>query len=88
MSHSPLLAPSSAAQWAYCAASPTMTLQHGLPDKPEDTADGTAAHWVCSETLLSFKDNSESVRLPHSFVGEIAPNGVVITEEMADGAQM
>lgn len=80
-----ILAPSSAPQWAHCSAS--VAAQAGLPDveTPENRV-GTAAHWVVSETLIARKNG-----LPKTcdfFIGKQAPNGVVIDEEMAEGAQV
>jgi len=73
--HSPL-APSSAYRWVFCEGS--VQLEARYPEQEEDpsAAEGTAAHHYGAETLLC--------RDP----GTVAPNGVVLTDEMRDGAQM
>lgn len=73
--HSPL-APSSAYRWVSCEGS--VQLEALYPEQEEDpsAAEGTAAHHAGAEMLLG--------REP----GTVAPNGVVLTEEMLDGAQM
>jgi hypothetical protein len=72
------LAPSSAPVWGHCSGS--VLAQQNAPtyDTPEQAA-GTAAHWVCSESL------SKGLS-PGGFVGQTAPNGVVVTSEMAECA--
>lgn len=73
--HSPI-APSDAARRIQCPAS--TTLQALYPEAGDDPAavEGTAAHWAVAEQL--------SGRLVD--VGQIAPNGVVLTVEMAEAA--
>lgn len=75
--HSPL-APSSAYRWVFCEGS--VQLEALYPEQEEDpsAAEGTAAHFAGSEQLLG-----RDVR-----AGQIAPNGVVLTDEMFDGAQL
>ena len=75
MSHF-IAAPSSAVRRIQCTQSPT--LEAMFPEQGDDEAarEGTAAHWAVSEML--------SGRLVDS--GEVAPNGVVLTDEMMDGA--
>lgn len=71
------LPPSGAATWVHCAAAPGMWALYPERDGDPDAAEeGEAAHWVFSELFAG--------RFP--CVGEIAPNGVAITEEMNDGA--
>jgi len=72
-----LLSPSSASTWRYCAAYPSMVkLYPG--EESEDAKEGTAAHWVAWRL-------SDGV-LPKE--GELAPNGVMVTQEMIDGAEL
>lgn len=75
--HSPL-APSSAYRWVFCEGS--VQLEALYPEQEEDpsAAEGTAAHFAGSEQLLG-----RDVQ-----VGQLAPNGVVLTDEMFDGAQL
>lgn len=75
--HFPLSA-SSAARWVACAGSVKLCASYPSEDTPK-SLEGTAAHWVASETLLG---------KPQPQVGSLAPNGVEITEEMLDGADL
>lgn len=75
MSEHAILAPSSAARWVACPGSVAMSMLYPEPETPE-SREGTAAHWVAYE--LFNEDTPE--------IGEIAPNGEVVTEEMVEGA--
>ena len=72
--------PSAAHCWVNCAGYINMAAQY--PQLPEDTdyirEEGIAAHWAASKLL---RDDWVPV-------GEIAPNGIELTEELLDGAQM
>jgi len=50
------------------------------PEREDSPAsmEGTAAHWVCVELLHG----------RHVDVGSLAPNGIAVTEEMIEGAEM
>lgn len=75
--HSPL-APSSAHRWQPCPGSvPLEAVYPELEESPE-AAEGTAAHHAGSEELLG-----RPVR-----VGDLAPNGTVLTDDMVDGASL
>ena len=71
------LAPSSAARWVACPASVDLCARYPGEDTPQ-SLEGTAAHWVASEML-------EGVVIP---AGTLAPNGVEVTEEMLDAADL
>jgi hypothetical protein len=73
--HSPL-APSSAYRWVFCEGSVALEAAYPETDEDESAAEGTAAHHAGAEMLLGCEP------------GTVAPNGVVLTEEMLDGAQM
>lgn len=74
--HAPI-APSSLHLTALCAGS--VTMQQRYPSEPdENTRDGEAAHFALAELL-------EGRVVAH---GQIAPNGVMLTEEMLDAADM
>lgn len=77
MSHFPG-GPSGAARRNQCPQS--VSLEQQFPEDADDTAarEGEAAHWACAEQLAG--------RLVD--VGVIAPNGVVLTDEMCDAADM
>lgn len=80
------LAPSSGGQWHWCAGSVPMREQY--PDKDsEDAREGNAVHWVMSSVLDSYRQPGDIIT-PLSMVGSTAPNGVIITEEMALNAQV
>ena len=86
--HAPL-APSSAPQWGYCSGSVAANLQ--APDvNAARTREGTASHWVGAEVLDHWRRPYETnvpVMLCTDLIGKTAPNGVVIDEEMAEGAE-
>lgn len=77
MSDHAFLPPSGAAAWSRCAQWPSMNKLYPQSDSPE-SVEGTAAHWVVSE-ILAGRLHAE---------GASAPNGVIITGEMLDGAEL
>lgn len=80
-----ILAPSSAPQWAYCSGS--VVANQNAPDvTSERTEAGTASHWVAEQALAPLYAGRPAIQC-FSFVAKTAPNGVVIDEEMAEGAQ-
>lgn len=81
-----MIRPSGSHEWHHCKASHVM--QEGLPNDDSDAArEGTAAHWVASEILLSYIETSLEVKTPNDFIGTLAPNDVYIDEEMTDAAR-
>lgn len=74
--HFPLAA-SAAPRWVACAGSVNLCALYPSGDTPK-SREGTAAHWVASESVLNVAPA----------LGAIAPNGVEVTEEMLDGAEM
>ena len=84
--HAPL-APSSAPQWGNCSAS--IPLGYQIPDVEHPrTRGGTASHWVAADALEKYRDEALAVAVCSDYVGTTAPNGVVIDDEMAEGAQI
>lgn len=80
------LAPSSAEQWVPCPGS--VKAQEPFPDEEtEDAKEGTASHWVASTVLEAFKGNGRPL-IASQYVGMQAPNGVTITDEMTEGADV
>lgn len=75
MSDHAFLPPSGAESWANCAAWPTMNANYPGDDSQE-SREGTAAHWVISQHFAGV-----AVK-----IGDVADNGVIVTEEMIDGA--
>lgn len=71
------LPPSGADIWVKCAAAPSMWVRYPEVES-EEAREGTAAHWSF-EQLLSGQPVC---------VGLVAPNGVVLTDEMVEGAEM
>lgn len=78
MSAHAILAPSAAARWVACAGSVALAALFPEEEDSEEAREGTAAHWAAFEIL-----HASPVA-----VGQVAPNGFVLTEEMIDGAQM
>lgn len=72
------LAPSSAARWVKCPASPTLEARYPQADDTPDTMLGTAAHWAAEQTLRGAPPALDS----------LAPNGVPVDAEMLDAAEM
>jgi hypothetical protein len=61
----------------------------GVPNlDSEDSRAGVAAHWVFAEVLLAFQGKRNSSLVCSAHIGSTAPNGVVIDEKMAEGAQV
>lgn len=77
MSAHAILAPSSAARWVACAGSVALAALYPETEESEESREGTAAHWAAFEVL-----HASPVAL-----GQVAPNGFVLTEEMIEGAQ-
>jgi len=78
--HAPF-APSGLARVVACPGSFNLLRAAGLTLDEDDTdasREGTAAHWVASEALYGRWYE----------VGALAPNGVAVTDEMAEGAEM
>ena len=91
MSHVWPLRPSFAAVWGECAGAVKASVQ--FPSAETDaTRNGTAAHWVVAEVLEACKiAPAEAIHMLSDcsrFLGKTAPNGVVIDDEMFQGAQV
>lgn len=72
------IAPSSGARRLQCPASTTMEERFPEAEPSEESAEGEASHWAGAELLQG--------RLPD--VGDVAPNGVRLTQEMLEGADL
>ena len=72
------LPPSGAAAWVVCALWPTMNQRYPELEEGVEAAEGTAAHWVFGEQLYQRPVG----------VGNVAPNGVPVTLEMLEGADL
>lgn len=81
------LAPSSAPIWGNCSGS--VQAQRGRPNKETpETRKGTAGHWVGESVLRTLLQAEPGPAVCGDYVGEVAPNGVVVTDDIADGAQV
>ncbi len=72
-----ILPPSGAAAWRRCGLWVAMNQAFPQADTPE-TMEGHAAHWVFAE-MLAGRVVSEGMQ---------APNGIIITDEMIEGAEL
>lgn len=77
MSHA-FLAPSSASTWSICSLAPTMNARFPQTEESSEAAEGTAAHWVAWE-IVQGRDVALHAQ---------APNGLLVTEEMLEGAEL
>lgn len=68
---------SGAHRWSNCHGSPIMETRYPGEDGPE-AREGTAGHWVATELV-----QGRAAKL-----GDVAPNGVVVTLEMLEGAAL
>lgn len=73
-----LFAPSSSARVVACPGSVTMCQQvTPVPQDDKASREGTASHWALSELLLG-RDVC---------IGQVAPNGITLNDEMIEGAE-
>jgi len=72
------LAPSSAHKRVFCPGSRAMEEANPETEDSQASREGTAAHWAAAELFAGRTID----------VGLIAPNGVMLTEEMVEGADM
>ena len=75
------LRPSRAPRWVPCPGSARMEAAFPETEPGQAAEEGTAAHWAASESLLTWVQGAG--KLPAQWVGKTAPNGVIVTEEMA-----
>lgn len=87
MSHA-YLAPSAAAQWGApggCRAWPLMNLLHAVREETPEQREGTAAHELAATGI----DRAlRALPFPFDRVGQKASNGEILTQEMAEAAQV
>ena len=57
-------------------------------EETDSQREGTAAHWVGERILNSFTDPDAPILIDADLIGQQAPNGVVVNEEMWDAAHM
>lgn len=73
-----LLAPSSAFRWVNCPLSASLEAAYPETEPSPASLEGTAAHWVVEMQL----------RGTPVALGDIAPNGVEVTRDMLEGAEL
>lgn len=78
MEHS-ILAPSNAGVWVKCPGSIKVT-PHGLTQDPDSGLEGEASHFIASQQLLHPGQSP--------VLGAQSPEGTIITEEMAEAAEV
>lgn len=84
--HAPL-PPSGSPQWGICSGS-ILANMHAPDIDTEEKREGTAGHWVMEQCLLRWRDPDGGSPSCFEWVGKVAPNGVIIDEKMAEGAQV
>lgn len=72
------LPPSGASAWSKCAMWPTMNARYPQDDSAE-SQEGSAAHFVLADRLDGTNNFTE---------GRLADNGIAITQEMIEGAEL
>lgn len=88
MSNHAVLAPSSAPIWGNCSGS-VIAQQGEINAEHPRTRLGTAAHWVAEQCLLAAQDASRRDGvIAQDYLGQTAPNGVIIDDEICEGAQV
>ena len=75
--HAPLM-PSAAGRWVRCPASVSMEARYPEDADSAKAMAGTAAHWAAAELA-----EGRQIAL-----GQVAPNGIVLDDEMIEGATM
>lgn len=73
-----LLAPSSAFRWVNCPLSASLEAAYPETEPSPASLEGTAAHWVVEMQL----------RGTPVALGALAPNGVTVTQDMLEGAEL
>lgn len=71
------LRPSAAGVWVHCHGSVALAALYPQDDSPA-AREGTAAHWAATEPLQGRRVNA----------GDVAPNGVIVTDEMIECAEL
>lgn len=81
-----ILAPSGMSITMQCAAAPRMQLPYADSPPTEESLEGDAAHWLAHAVATWYINGNPNAQLPGK--GDKAPNGVEITQEMIDGAEL
>lgn len=81
-----IISPSSNYRMVPCPGSVKAQQHFPETEDTEESKNGTASHWVGSKVLQAYKSGSGEI-LHTAYIGRTAPNGVIITDEMAEGAE-
>lgn len=84
--HAPI-APSGMGQTVFCAGSVMMQMQFPQPST-DDSRAGDAVHEVSKKVLKEYQSSEGTKILPTDYVGERDSVGTLITQEMAEGAEV
>lgn len=76
------LAPSSAHIWVNCPGSTRATEALPPQEETDDTREGDAAHWLAATRLSAWREGTPMV------APTTAPNGVILTDEIWEGASL
>jgi len=77
--------PSGAHQWSVCHGSHRMQVNAPEQEPSEAAEEGTAAHWLAEQVLDHWSKLAPIAPLKQEYVGSMAENDVLITDEMWDG---
>lgn len=84
---SPLLRASFAPIWGRCSGA--LSLCENEPNFPtQESAIGTAAHWVLSEVLTNHKHSFPKGLVAKAYLGRKAPNDEIIDDSVVEGVQI
>ena len=90
MEHS-IIPPSSAGIWGApegCPGWPMMSAQYPETERSEHAKRGDAAHYMGAEILKQVQAGYDKVNAPSNWIGQKAPNGVVIDPEIVDSVKI
>ena len=82
-----IIPPSSAGGWVFCTGWALMNQAFPETEESEDSKEGGASHEV-GATMVQARAIGGAGPSPEDSIGSLASNGVVINEEMYDGAEM
>ncbi len=83
--HSKTFPLSDAPRWANCHGAPSMCKDE--PDtESEVSLEGSACHFMAQQMLETFKLGGDGLPIGKLLIGRQAPNGVIMTDDMFDGA--
>lgn len=84
--HAKVHRPSSLSRTIQCTGWVQLSMDIEEPET-EEAREGTASHYVAEQMIKSVIESDTQTKLRMDFVNQTAPNGVVITDDMVDGAE-